>query len=122
MDQLVKSVKKRAKEQGRKFSFFEKDEAAVALANLEKESAACAEILDSVANNAPRGEALKLDLSQIDQQKLRGALDACKAAGVTIDSRVRLFICLLPLHAPSPYASKLGRLLATLSLSVVGVH
>eukprot|EP00750_Incisomonas_marina_P010659 INCI16293.4.p1 GENE.INCI16293.4~~INCI16293.4.p1 ORF type:complete len:1790 (+),score=389.72 INCI16293.4:196-5565(+) len=90
LDQLIKSVKKRAQEQGRQFSFFEKDEAAAALVNLEKESAACSEILESVANNTPQGEALKLDLSQIDQQKLRGALDTCKAVGVTIDSRAAL--------------------------------
>ena len=106
MDQLIKSVKKRAQEQGRQFSFFEKDEAAAALVNLEKESAACSEILESVANNTPQGEALKLDLSQIDQQKLRGALDTCKAVGVTIDSRVRLHTCSLLSYCSS--ASKLG--------------
>lgn len=93
LNDLVNSVKKRAKQQGRTFSFFDNDEAATALAELQTESAACSEINESVAHNGPRGEALKLDLSLMDAQKLRGALDKAKKVAVTIDGRVRCSCC-----------------------------
>ena len=87
---LVKSVKERMKSAGRTFSFFDDDRDKKAQKRLQSEESAVKDVLECVAENGPRGEALALDLSQFDQRKLKSGLKTCRDVAVTIDGRAAI--------------------------------
>jgi hypothetical protein len=84
----VASVKQRAKEQSRKFAFFDVDETGQALKALQAEEKCIAVVAANVASCGPSGQPLELDLRKFDQPGLRAALDRLAAVVTTLDGKV----------------------------------